>query len=98
MTAGDDSSRPKARRVKHAADEGQDGEHDRPKAPTIQPEPEKDPYTLEREARNRERMLREEQNRSGAKHLQSKSDYRRGSRQERLVGGRRINYKYEDEL
>jgi hypothetical protein len=59
-------------------------------------EPEKDPYTLEREARNRERMLREQQNRGGTKTGNSKSS--RDSRPERMVGGRPINFKYEDEL
>lgn len=55
-------------------------------------EPAKDPHTLEREARNRERLLREQQRREQAK------SGRRDSRQERIVAGRRINYKYEDEL
>lgn len=59
----------------------------------VAPEPEKDPHTLEREARNRERLLREQQRREMAK-----SGRRRDSRQDRVVGGRRINYKYEDEL
>ncbi|OQD82880.1 hypothetical protein PENANT_c019G04396 [Penicillium antarcticum] len=57
---------------------------------------EKDPYTLEREKRNKERLEREEQHRS-----QTKSGRRRDSRQDRqdrVVAGRRINYKYEDEL
>ena len=56
-------------------------------------EPEKDPYTLEREARNKERLQREQQHREKAK-----SGRRGDSRQDRVVGGRRINYKYEDEL
>ncbi|KAJ5280713.1 hypothetical protein N7478_006085 [Penicillium angulare] len=85
----DHSSHPRARRVKRGTD-------DRTKereTPTAAPEPEKDPHTLEREARNRERLLREEQRRE-----QAKSGHRRESRKERVVAGRRINYKYEDEL
>lgn len=61
----------------------------KPKAP----EPEKDPYTLEREARNRERMLREQQNRGTKSSKSSRRD-----RPERMVGGRPVNFKYEDEL
>lgn len=86
-----DQLRPQARRVKRSPDEYPDLE--RPKAS----EPEKDPYTLEREARNRERMLREQQNRGGGKPSTSKSS-RRDSRPERMMGGRPINFKYEDEL
>ncbi|KAJ5555803.1 hypothetical protein N7535_008235 [Penicillium sp. DV-2018c] len=56
-------------------------------------EAEKDPYTLEREARNKERLEREKQHRE-----KTKSGRRRDSRQDRVVGGRRIHYKYEDEL
>lgn len=60
-------------------------------------EPEKDPHTLEREARNRERMLKEQQRRE-AMNAESKSSRRRDNRQERiLTGGRRLSYKYEDE-
>ncbi|KAJ5223985.1 hypothetical protein N7468_008527 [Penicillium chermesinum] len=54
---------------------------------------EKDPNTLEREARDRERMLREKQRREKAN-----SGSRRDSRPDRVVAGRRINFKYEDEL
>ncbi|KAJ5108152.1 hypothetical protein N7456_004827 [Penicillium angulare] len=85
----DHSSHPRARRVKRGTD-------DRTKereTPAAAPEPEKDPHTLEREARNRERLLREQQRRE-----QAKSGHRRESRKERVVAGRRINYKYEDEL
>ncbi|KAJ6114006.1 hypothetical protein N7523_007323 [Penicillium sp. IBT 18751x] len=83
-----DRSRPQARRIKRSPDEYPD--LPKPKAQ----EAEKDPYTLEREARNRERMLREQQNR-GTK--PSKSS-RRDTRPERMVGGRPINFKYEDEF
>jgi len=48
-------------------------------------EAEKDPHTLEREARNRERMLKEQQRRE-------KADKRSGG-----GGHRRVSYKYEDE-
>jgi hypothetical protein len=77
---------------------GEDRNRDQPRALAAKSESEKDPYTLEREARNRERLLREQQNRGSVKSSTSKSSHRRDSRQERLVGGRRINYKYEDEL
>lgn len=51
----------------------------------LTPQPDKDPHTLEREARNRERMLKEQQRRENAA---------KGT----LSGGRKINYKYEDEI
>ncbi|KAJ5160915.1 uncharacterized protein N7482_007919 [Penicillium canariense] len=89
------SSQPQTRRVKHSCD---DRDRDLPRAPPAKSEPEKDPYTQEREARNRERLLREQQNRGSAKSGNTKSGHRRDSRQDRAVGGRRINYKYEDEL
>ncbi|PWY89616.1 hypothetical protein BO94DRAFT_464220 [Aspergillus sclerotioniger CBS 115572] len=60
-------------------------------------EPEKDPHTLEREARNRERMLKEQQRRE-AMHADrdgGKSSRRRDGRA--LTGGRRLSYKYEDD-
>ncbi|KAJ5700994.1 hypothetical protein N7493_012040 [Penicillium malachiteum] len=82
------STNPRSRRVKtHHDDPPQASE-----APPAAVE-EKDPHTLEREARNRERLLREKERREKAK-----SGQRRGSRQERMVGGRLISCKYEDEL
>ncbi|PYI07681.1 hypothetical protein BO78DRAFT_312607 [Aspergillus sclerotiicarbonarius CBS 121057] len=60
-------------------------------------DPEKDPHTLEREARNRERMLKEQQRRE-AMHADrdgGKSSRKRDGRA--LPGGRRLSYKYEDE-
>ncbi|KAJ5884408.1 hypothetical protein N7504_011980 [Penicillium tannophilum] len=88
--ASDHSSYPRARRVRRETDDRNDRD-----APSTAPEPEKekDPHTLEREARNRERLQREQQRRE-----QAKSGNRRDSRQERAGAGRRINYKYEDEL
>ncbi|CAG8937832.1 unnamed protein product [Penicillium salamii] len=81
---------PQARRVKR--DETRTG--DQSSGTSIKrSEPEKDPYTLEREARNKERLQREQQHREKAN-----SGRRRESRQDRVVAGRRINYKYEDEL
>ncbi|KAL4920113.1 hypothetical protein BDW62DRAFT_22749 [Aspergillus aurantiobrunneus] len=60
-------------------------------------ESEKDPHTLEREARNRERLLKEQQRREAmhADRDSGKASRRRDSRQERT--GRRVNYKYDDE-
>lgn len=55
-------------------------------------EPEKDPHALEREARNRERMLKEQQRRDATNAEVSK---RRDSRHERAFGGRRVSYKFE---
>ncbi|KAJ5627275.1 hypothetical protein N7528_004702 [Penicillium herquei] len=82
------STNPRSRRVKtHHDDPPRTSE-----APPAAVE-EKDPHTLEREARNRERLLREKERREKAK-----SGQRRGSRQERMVGGRLISCKYEDEL
>ncbi|KAJ5777611.1 hypothetical protein N7520_000857 [Penicillium odoratum] len=86
-SANASDSHPRSRRVKRETDDRKDRE-----AESV-PEPEKDPHTLEREARNRERLQREQQRRE-----QAKSGNRRDSRQERAVAGRRTNYKYEDEL
>ncbi|KIW81470.1 hypothetical protein Z517_04495 [Fonsecaea pedrosoi CBS 271.37] len=52
---------------------------------------EKDPHTLEREARNRERMLKEQQRREKAAKQASSSGGGGTS-------GRRVTYKYEDDL
>ncbi|KAK6387122.1 hypothetical protein LTS17_000388 [Exophiala oligosperma] len=57
----------------------------------INSEPEKDPHTLEREARNRERMLKEQQRREKAAKAGGGGGGGGG-------GGRRVTYKYEDEL
>ncbi|KAI2713930.1 hypothetical protein CBS147354_7574 [Penicillium roqueforti] len=82
---------PPARRVKRA---DEDRSRDTNGTSTKRAEINKDPYTLEREARNKERLEREQQHRDKAK----SSGRRRDSRQDRVVAGRRINYKYEDEL
>ncbi|KAL5335467.1 hypothetical protein BJX70DRAFT_401562 [Aspergillus crustosus] len=65
--------------------------------PSKPSEPEKDPHTFEREARNKERLLKEQQRREAmhADRDSGKSSRRRDSRQER--GGRRLNYQYDDE-
>ncbi|KIV82760.1 hypothetical protein PV11_04842 [Exophiala sideris] len=51
--------------------------------------PEKDPHTLEREARNRERMVKEQQRREKAA---------KGAGGAGRESARRVTYKYEDEL
>ena len=64
---------------------------------------EKDPHTLEREARNRERMLKEQQRREAVNADRDGSGkgsrrWENSTKQERgLTGGRRLSYKYEDE-
>ena len=62
---------------------------------------EKDPHTLEREARNRERMLKEQQRREAVNADRDGKGSRRwdsSNKQDRgLAGGRRLSYKYEDE-
>lgn len=60
----------------------------------VKVEPEKDHHTLEREARNRERLLKEMQRRSA---MEGKGPSRRDSKLEGKGGGRRVSYKYEDE-
>ncbi|KAJ5935076.1 hypothetical protein N7466_004623 [Penicillium verhagenii] len=89
--ASDHSSHPRSRRVKRDADDRKERDAAPPSVP--EPEKEKDPHTIEREARNRERLQREQQRRE-----QAKSGNRRDSRQDRAVAGRRMNYQYEDEL
>ncbi|WEW56998.1 hypothetical protein PRK78_002457 [Emydomyces testavorans] len=61
---------------------------------------EKDPHTLEREARNRERLLKEQQRREAMNaDRDGRSSRRRDGKLERgLLGGRRVSYKYEDEM
>ncbi|TPR09461.1 amidohydrolase family protein [Aspergillus niger] len=73
-----------------------DRDEDKPSAASAA-EPEKDPHTLEREARNRERMLKEQQRREAmhADRDAGKSSRKRDSRA--MAGGRRFSYKYEDE-
>jgi hypothetical protein len=56
-------------------------------------EPEKDMHTLEREARNRERMLKEQQRRENAMNAERAG----GPKRHGVAGGRRVSYKYEDE-
>ncbi|KAH8690256.1 hypothetical protein BGW36DRAFT_420625 [Talaromyces proteolyticus] len=56
----------------------------------------KDPHTLEREARNRERMMKEQQRRSAITSDRDSKNSRH--RQERnLTGGRRLSYRYDDD-
>ena len=62
-------------------------------------EPEKDPHTIEREARNRERMMKEQQRREKAAGVEGgpAGATRRGANG--VVGqNRRMNYRYEDDL
>ena len=61
-------------------------------APTPVPAADKDPHTLEREARNRERMLKEQQRRENAAKGST------GTMTGTLSGGRQKMVKYEDEL
>lgn len=52
------------------------------------PQSDKDPHTLEREARNRERMVKEQQRREAANNAKGGG----------LSGGRTRSYKYEDDI
>jgi hypothetical protein len=49
---------------------------------------------LEREARNRERMLKEQQRRENAMNAERGGG---GSKRHAVASGRRVSYKYEDE-
>ena len=62
-------------------------------ATPVEREPEKDMHTLEREARDRERMLKEQQRRQNAINAERGG----GSKRQGTAGGRRMSYKYEDE-
>ena len=62
--------------------------------PTGPKEPERDHHTLERDARNRERLLKEMQRRAATEGIGPK---RKGSGLEGRIGGRKLSYKYEDE-
>jgi hypothetical protein len=50
-------------------------------------------HTLEREARNQERMLKEQQRRENAMNAERGG----ASKRHGVAGGRRVSYKYEDE-
>ena len=66
-----------------------------PKAiPTGPKRPERDHHTLERDARNRERLLKEMQRRAATEGTGPK---RKGSGLEARIVGRKLSYKYEDE-
>ena len=84
----DDDSRHRSRRHKrdHYEEPSSDGRRVSERGSVIA-EPEKDPHTVEREARNKERMLKEQQRRESAANAGA------GMRKE----GRRVSYKYEDE-
>ena len=62
-------------------------ENNTPTGPASAPQPDKDPHTLEREKRNKERMLKEQQRREQAAKAGGG-----------LSGGRQRLYKYEDDL
>ncbi|EEH11750.1 conserved hypothetical protein [Histoplasma capsulatum G186AR] len=58
----------------------------------------KDPHTLEREARDKERLLKEQQRRDAMNaDRHGRNSRHRESRQGRTLGGRHLSYKYEDE-
>ncbi|EXJ87294.1 hypothetical protein A1O3_04253 [Capronia epimyces CBS 606.96] len=67
--------------------------HPQASTSAVPAEVEKDPHTLEREARNRERMLKEQQRREKAAKANASTASSGGG-----GGSRRITYKYEDEL
>jgi hypothetical protein len=97
---GEEESRHRSRRHKreHGHDrheESVNGRRDseRSSAAATPVEPEKDMHTLEREARNRERMLKEQQRRENAVNAERAG----GSKRHSVAGGRRMSYKYEDE-
>jgi hypothetical protein len=108
-SAESDSSKHRSRKVKRNHREesyGKDKESRMPvnsartKDKSAKPsEAEKDPHTLEREARNRERLLKEQQRREAINvDRDGKGGRRREGKHERgLVSGRRLSYKYEDE-
>ena len=96
----DDSSRHRSRRHKrdHHHEESVNGrqrsERSSAAATPVEREPEKDMHTLEREARNRERMLKEQQRRESAANAERGGV---GGKRRAVAGGRRVSYKYEDE-
>lgn len=90
----DEDGRRRSRKHKtHHESNGRDSHRSSEAATPVAEAPAIDPHTLEREARNKERMLKEQQRREKASKLE-----KGGSR--RSVGGsaRRVSYKYEDEV
>ncbi len=81
---------------KHDVQRTQEKPTDNPKAPPKKPE--MDHHELEREARNRERLLKELQRRE-AMDGKAPAGKKRDSQANGRVGGggRRVSYKYEDE-
>lgn len=92
-----DASRRKSRRSKHSHRDDYEDEKERDRPSTKSGRSgagggasTKDPHTLEREARDRERMMREQQRRDA-----KVSSDRDGKSSRRQHAGRRLNYKYE---
>ena len=56
-----------------------------------------DPHTLEREARDRERLMKEMQRRQAMEGKGTGAKRRDSKVESRVSGGRRVSYKYEDE-
>jgi hypothetical protein len=97
---GEEESRHRSRRHKreHGHDRREESVNgrrgsERSSAAATPVEPEKDIHTLEREARNRERMLKEQQRRENAMNAERGGSSKRHG----VAGGRRVSYKYEDE-
>ncbi|KAI9702446.1 MAG: hypothetical protein M1836_000926 [Candelina mexicana] len=67
---------------------------ERDKKPEV---PQIDPHTLEREARNKERLLKEQQRRESLNAERGKKEPGRGAKGREDRKGRRVSYKYEDE-
>ncbi|KAI9736996.1 MAG: hypothetical protein M1834_000585 [Cirrosporium novae-zelandiae] len=92
------SHRHRSRRSKREEDETKGSRREKEKEKTAPAEPEKDEHTLEREARNRERLLKEQQRREAMNAgRDSKGPSRRDIKQG-TSGARRMSYKYEDEV
>lgn len=90
----DEDERRRSRKHKTHYDSNDRGSHHSPEATTpVAEAPTVDPHTLEREARNKERMLKEQQRREKASKIE-----KAGSRRTVGSSGRRVSYKYEDEV
>jgi hypothetical protein len=78
-----------------------ESERERNKEKDKDKDQDKDPHTLEREARNRERMAKEMQRREKAARDDQGGGNGSGKRSAvtgRISGGRRVSYKYEEDL
>lgn len=90
----DEEERRRSRKYKtHHESNGRSSHRSSGAVTPVAESPAVDPHTVEREARNKERMLKEQQRREKASKIEKSSSRRSGG-----SSARRVSYKYEDEV